>query len=454
MANPSENHDRLHKRIIVCCDGTWQDGIVRKQRWQYSNILKISRVLEHQDNRLNPPVHQVVFYQSGVGSEQNFYAEYIEGATGASLAEKVQEAYAFIAHNYQKGDEIFLFGFSRGAYTARMVAAFIGEIGVLDKRDMDYFADIFIAFQKRGNASDAKEKAEQDAALKKWSTVMAKGRQRADLDGDGFTIKCVGVFDTVGSLGLPEELTFFSKRIQKIFGFHDKILGTHIQHAFHAMALNETRADFNVAKFEQTPAGKAKGQVLKQVWFAGEHSDIGGGWHAHDLSDIALGWMVSHIEGMLAVDRKYLCSLPSPVSPWGQQLPHDPATGIFKLAYEIHRTLPTETDEITNETVHPSVLAQTIKIPQLMVNVKANPALLVELRELEDIIKKDWPYVPGQNVPQDEEAKSEFESQQSMKKSLEKMAADAQKSEVMVDEGGRPRYTESWLGAFIHEFTG
>jgi hypothetical protein len=100
--------------------------------------------------------------------------------------------------------------------------------------------------------------------------------------------RCVGVFDTVGSLGLPDEITtFFGTKKKKLFGFQDKSLGGHIHHAFHAMALNETRKDFvcikftfyawtsslrfrkDVAKYEQTPKGKAKGQVLKQVWFAG-----------------------------------------------------------------------------------------------------------------------------------------------------------------------------------------
>ncbi|KAF8521484.1 hypothetical protein JB92DRAFT_3277272 [Gautieria morchelliformis] len=457
----SHAHHTVAKRIVVCCDGTWQDGVVQKHRWQYSNVLKISRILNHQDNRLTPPTPQVVFYQAGVGSEHNFYSEYIEGATGASLAEKVQEAYAFIAHNFQSGDEIFLFGFSRGAYTARMVAAFIashprqGEIGVLDKKDMDHFADIFIAYQKRGKATDPKEIAGYDKVLQPFNNPHAEGRTRADADGDTFTIKCVGVFDTVGSLGLPEELTFSSKRIKDLFGFSDKRLGSHVQHAFHAMALNETRADFNVAKFEQTPEGRAKGQVLKQVWFAGSHSDIGGGWESHDLSDLSLAWMVSNIEKMLSLDRTYLDSLPRPVAPWGQQLPHDPATGVFKLATEIQRTLPTQTDEITHEMVHPSVLYQTIKLPQLMDNVKANPSLVARLLETEEIIKTHWKYDPSQSVLTGDEAKKELKSQESMKKSLEKMVKKAENremtTEVMVDEGGRPRYTQSWLGSIIHE---
>ncbi|KIJ26135.1 hypothetical protein M422DRAFT_785320 [Sphaerobolus stellatus SS14] len=446
---------RVPKRIVICCDGTWQDGIVKKHRWQYSNILKISRAIEHQDHRTNPPIPQIVFYQHGVGSEQNFYSEFIEGATGASLAEKVQEAYAFIAHNYRKGDEIFLFGFSRGAYTVRMVATFIGEIGILSRKDMDHFADIFIAFQKRGNAGNDEEKIAQEELLAKYSAVMEKGRARADPDGDGFTIKVLGVFDTVGSVGLPEELAFFSKKLKKLFGFHDSYLGHHIEHAYHAMALNETRRDFNVAKFIQTAEGRARGQILKQVWFPGSHSDVGGGWRCHDLSDITLAWMVSNIDPMLEIDKEYLDSLPDPVAPWGHQVPHDPITGIFKFALESPREFPTVTDEETQEYIHPSALAQHVVIPELLHNVKTNEALVCELGPIEQHFKDNWPFIEHEL---DDEEKTELHAQESMLHKLhiavEKMEKKLGSTEIMVDEGGKPRYQPSWLGSFFHELVG
>ncbi|KAI6047671.1 hypothetical protein EDC04DRAFT_11000 [Pisolithus marmoratus] len=93
----------IKKRIIVCCDGTWQDGIIVKERWKYTNILKLSRALNHVDMRGGVPVPQIVFYQNGIGSSPNLYSEYVQGATGSSLGEKIQEAYAFIAQNYCPG---------------------------------------------------------------------------------------------------------------------------------------------------------------------------------------------------------------------------------------------------------------------------------------------------------------------------------------------------------------
>jgi len=396
---------KTKKRIIVCCDGTWQDGldVVVKERWKYTNVLKLTRALNHHDERTEYTIPQVVFYQAGIGSSPNFYSEYIQGATGASLVEKVQEAYGFIAQNFHPGDEIFLFGFSRGAYTVRMVAMFIGAIGVLDKHDMDHFADIFVAYQKLGKSHDPAEIGKLRAELAPWTSLTSRGKLRAISNDHTFSIKCVGVFDTVGSVGLPEEITRRSPSTKSIFGFPNTELGEHIERAYQTLAINETRLDFNCNKFEQTEGGRRKGQVLKQCWFSGEHSDIGGGWHDHDLSNLTLNWMVANIEDILSMDLEYIKSLPSPVFPWGKQPPHDSCTGIFSLALENTRRLPTETDNVTHETIHPSVLEQVPMNPQLLENIQKNPLLVCSLLPFEEKMKRSWPYVPGKNVPTDTE---------------------------------------------------
>jgi len=237
---------------------------VINERWKYTNILRLSRALHHVDKRFVPPIPQIVFYQAGVGTEPNYYESLLDGATGANLGDKVQEAYAFIAQNYEPGDEIFLFGFSRGAYTVRMVADMIGKIGVLDRTDMDHFADIFVDFQARGKTEDKDRIEFLDAKLAPWTRHSAPGKMRVDYNDDRFSVKCLAVFDTVGSLGLPEELAFGSKRIKTLFGFPDSVLGDHVERAYQALALNETRADFNCNKFQLSDEGKRKKQVLKQ----------------------------------------------------------------------------------------------------------------------------------------------------------------------------------------------
>ena len=106
--------------------------------------------------------------------------------------------------------------------------------------------------------------------------------------------------------------------------------------------------------------------------------------------------------------------------------------------------------------VHSSVLSQTVQVPQLIDNVKANPSLVTSLQDTEESFKTQWSYVPGQHVSTDSEAVAELKSQESMKKSMEKRMKEAAerktKTEVMVDEGGRPRYTDSWLGGIVHEW--
>ncbi|KIJ68497.1 hypothetical protein HYDPIDRAFT_125092 [Hydnomerulius pinastri MD-312] len=459
---------KMKKRIIVCCDGTWQDGVIVKERWKYTNVLKLSRALNHVDERAGNPIAQIVFYQTGVGSSPNFYSEYIQGATGASLVEKVQEAYAFIAQNYHPGDEIFLFGFSRGAYTARMVAMFIGAIGVLDKTNMDHFADIFVSYQKLGKSSDPAEIAKLKKELEPWTSHTSRGKRRADSDQDTFSIKCVGVFDTVGSVGLPEELTHKSPSTKSIFGFPNTELGEHIERAYQALAINETRVDFNCAKFEQTEGGRRKGQTLKQCWFAGSHSDIGGGWHDHDLSDLTLTWMTANIGDMLSVDLKYIASLPDPVAPWGKQPPHDPTTGIFSLAEVGCRQLPTKTDNVTHETVHPSVLEQAQIAPALKASIQKDPSLVCGLLPLEEEMKKNWPFTPGKNIPKDSKGRAQVESDTTAKASFlwsttkevvtvgtelgtELFKQVTTQVETTNANGGKQSSTTSWLTSLAHE---
>ncbi|KAF5313082.1 hypothetical protein D9619_003538 [Psilocybe cf. subviscida] len=396
-SSPQLRH-RTHKRIVVCCDGTWQDGVAESKRARYTNVLRLARSFYHEDERQRPPIPQIVFYQAGVGSDKNFYSQYIEGTTGDTLADKVEEAYAFIAHNFYPGDEIFLFGFSRGAYTARMVAMFIGEIGILDRRDMDHFANIFINFQKlglcRGKPGKEKKQKALEEKLAKWRSEDSLGHQRAWQDKNKFSVKCVGVWDTVGSVGLPTEINVTGKT-SNLFGFQDRMLGEHVEHAFQALAINETRADFDCNKWIQSDAGRDKGQVLKQCWFTGAHSDIGGGYDDHDLSDLTLVWMASQIEGLISLDMDYIGHSIHPVAPWGTQQYHDPQTGIFMLAFTLRRILPTsDVSTRTHEQIHSSVLEQSQLNPTLLATLKKFPALIAPLGELEQEVKTSWPYDP------------------------------------------------------------
>jgi uncharacterized protein (DUF2235 family) len=428
------------KRLIVCCDGTGMNGTVMQDISQYTNVLRLARSINRSD--ANRTIPQIVFYQSGIGSENDFFTQYmqknkpqnlfekgqafyaktagtLEGATGGPLAEKVQEAYTFIATNYEQDDEIFLFGFSRGAYTARMVAAFIGKIGILDTEDMDHFGSIFIAFQMLGKLDKA------DPARVQSKAIIHRYR-RLKADKDSFSIKCVGVFDTVGSVGLPGEITG-SKTVEKIFGFSDNKLGRHIERAYHAVAINERRADFQPTMFEQQTEKDGqykgqykKGQILEQCWFTGVHSDIGGGYHDHDLSDLSLMWMAANISDMLSLNINYLEGIPHLVKPWGELPPHNSLVGVYTHADRIpSRVLPTSTNDETHETIHSSVLKQPL--PDALKGM--NPDLVCKLLPLEEQIWSQVKYVPGQYPsiaePEESEGVLQWGAEESAKKVVE-----------------------------------
>jgi len=229
---------------------------------------------------------------------------------------------------------------------------------------------------------------------KAWTSHQSLGKLRADSDGDTFSVKCVGVFDTVGALGLPEELTPLTSNTRTLFGFPDTQLGEHIERAYQALALHERRSDFNCNKFHETVGGSKKKQILKQCWFTGCHTDIGGGYAEHDLSDISFYWMAAQVGDILSLDMAYMSKLPQPVAPWGTQKPHDSATGIFSFAHTIARELPTSTNSATHESIHSSVLEQAQLYPALEELVNKHPELICPLLPLEQEMKAKWPYVP------------------------------------------------------------
>jgi uncharacterized protein (DUF2235 family) len=320
------------KRIVVCCDGTWKDA---DSGDGYTNVSRLAWAILPVDTRKGQEIAQVVFYQSGVGSEGDILGKIKGGSVGLGLSRNVRDAYAFICNNYCDGDEIFLFGFSRGAYTARSVGGLIGYAGLIGKRDLDRFNELWAGYRFR-------DKVGHEDPLPKFADRHKDAR-----------IKCIGVWDTVGSLGVPGNL---DKLFQDFYKFHDTDLGEKVDNAFHALALDERRKDFVPALWKQKPAAKANGQVLKQVWFAGAHSDVGGGYPEHGLSDITLFWMASEVADLLAIDFDYLKARRDLSSPWGLGLLHDSADGFWVFRPKITRTVfDPATAAVTNESIHESV---------------------------------------------------------------------------------------------------
>src|SRR3984957_20575217 len=251
----------MSKRIAYCADGTWDTSK------SHTNVYKLFKAL-------TVSADQMPFYDDGVGSDGDPIVKVAGGAFGTGLWNKIKEGYTKIAYVYEAGDSVYIFGFSRGAYTARSLAGMIMACRLPTQDFSDDMADAaFDAYRDQLNRA---------AKLKNLSNCNL-------VDAE---ITMVGVWDTVGSLGIK---SIFGDTEPILYGFLDTGLHPRIKNAYHALAMDEKRPQFP-ATLWNGPA--AEGQTLEQVWFTGAHSDVGGG-EPDDLpgttalSDITLGWMMS-----------------------------------------------------------------------------------------------------------------------------------------------------------------
>ena len=250
----------MSKRIIFCSDGTWETPDKR------TNVYKLF-------NSLITDATQIPFYASGVGTNVGPVGDVVGGAFGVGLQVKIKEGYASIAHVYEAGDKIYLFGFSRGAYTARSLAGMIAATGLPTKNfSNDMVNKAFLAY--RASLPDARQQ-------------LLKDLENCDMDTSP-DIEMVGVWDTVGSLGIPAVVGGTDPVAD---GFLDLTLNPRIKHGYHALAINERRAQFQATLWNE---GAGEGQTLEQVWFTGCHGDVGGGEgdESTALSDVTLAWML------------------------------------------------------------------------------------------------------------------------------------------------------------------
>ncbi|KAI9715145.1 MAG: hypothetical protein M1812_006124, partial [Candelaria pacifica] len=251
---------------------------------------------------------QVVYYQAGLGSGMGISNRVLGGSLGQGLSDHIREAYDFMVNNYVHGDEIFLLGFSRGAFTARSVAALIGTIGLLTKEGMTDFQVIFKDYQNSWDGDYRSPYPNTPFPHKPNAKDPAYRRElvRLGLSTADIPIKAIGVWDTVGSLGIPRtgvlEVLGPSKR-SKEYSFSNTKVGTHVENAFQALALDEEREPFSPSVWEK-PRGSST--YLKQVWFPGVHSNIGGGYDDQELADITLAWMMSQLSPFIDFNRAYL----------------------------------------------------------------------------------------------------------------------------------------------------
>ncbi len=261
------------KRLILCCDGTWNSADQTQNDIPTpTNVFRIAYRVARKDGN----IPQIVYYGQGVGTG-NSLDRFTGGAFGKGVDDNIFDAYRFLIANYEPGDEICLFGFSRGAFTARSIAGMIRKCGILAQEHILRYVNAVALYQNDENPN---------------SDRPAEFRSRYSVNGENRTpIRFIGVWDTVGALGIPlRGLRWFTRGK---YQFHDTELSRSVRHACHALAIDERRNPFKPTLWEYKPK---EHQTMEQVWFPGVHTNIGGGYPDYSLSDITLEWMIGKAE--------------------------------------------------------------------------------------------------------------------------------------------------------------
>jgi len=341
------------RKLVLLFDGTWN------KPESNTNVERLRRMLASQDA---DGIEQVINYIPGVGVKRGI-THLLGGAFGYGLSRNVIDGYRWLCENWQAGDVLYLFGFSRGAYTARSLAGMIRKCGLL-RRDVD------------GKLSDANTSSaydfyrDTDTRPDSPAAVAFRASRSTEI-----TIEFIGVWDTVGTLGIPDVASWFPYARSR-YQFHDTELSHIVRYAYQALALDEHRADFAPAVWMRNPftlkpgekaTDKKSGQIeIEQRWFIGSHSDVGGG-NDHDgaghkpdlLPELPLAWLQRK-----ASDAGLACSEWLPATDAYLGVPRDSYAEFmdglykeFKAPYD--RAIGTGVNEKVDESVWQRWLADT-----------------------------------------------------------------------------------------------
>ena len=320
------------KHLIVCCDGTWNVPATR------TNVHSLYEALAKTDSAGEP---QLSYYVRGIGTGGGLVGKFGGGAVGLGLGKRMIDAYDWLARRYQhqdgngESDRIWLFGFSRGAYTARNLAGLLTSYGLVS----------IPQGTRRGDRTLAEEVYEHYHQNRRRESVW---RQFPDNPfARDVTVHFLGVWDTVGSLGIPDALGLISRFDPSKYRFYNTRLSNGIVHARHAVALDERRGPFAPTLWDadawnvRNPAG-APGTTFQQVWFPGDYGSVGGADADKGLSDGALQWMMqqasdphqrgSSADGLAFTRTANAPNALGPVSP--------PLTRFYRRLYPRPRAVP------------------------------------------------------------------------------------------------------------------
>ena len=314
----------MPKNIVVFSDGTGQEGGIKND----TNVYKLFNMV------LDRSPEQIVFYDRGLGTDRWRLSGLVGGR---GISKNVQECYRFIFENYEAGDRIYLFGFSRGAATVRSLSGFIHHFGILPKSRAELIKRAWKIYRS-GNEKKVvrRAKAFTDRHHNQWCKI-----------------KFLGVWDTVLALGLP--FRTLDTVVNWIpcwkHNFHNVRLCESVDCGIHALALDDERKTFRPTYWNEKSRDD---QIMEQVWFCGAHSDVGGGCDSSGLSDITLGWMIAKArkQGLMIYPKHEVRTNPRPDGTL-----HDPREGWGELWR--HKTRSWDADRFGTPVVHASVLERT-----------------------------------------------------------------------------------------------
>jgi uncharacterized protein (DUF2235 family) len=291
------------KRIVLCCDGTWNelDYTVRP----VTNVVKLAQSIapEGEDADGNP-VKQLVFYDEGVGTLEGESLD--GGGFGDGLIQNVVDAYNYLVFHYEPGDEVYIFGFSRGAYTARSVAGMIRNCGIIRREKAPFAADAFRLYKNRKIKPDDDISKQFRLAYndrRSWMFEDEAPDRARDYPQAQIKVDYLGVWDTVGQAGVPNVFNAIAGYAED-HGFHDLQLSSMVRRARHAVAIDEDRSVFRPTLWDQQKLAQCRSEAADdpargnnpdcymEKWFPGDHGSVGGGGDQTGLSDITLSWVV------------------------------------------------------------------------------------------------------------------------------------------------------------------
>jgi uncharacterized protein (DUF2235 family) len=296
------------KRLVCFFDGTWN----KPEDADPTNVVKLQRVIPPVDGG---GIAQVVHYELGIATEAALGdLTFAVGAIGFGVGSRIQGGYRFLCENYEDGDEIYLVGFSRGAFEARSLAGLIALAGIARSAAPEASHEVWDCYESN--------KLARNPARVKALRAAAHFPVR---------IKCVAVWDTIGNLGIP----FVRKSlIKELLAFHDTKLAPTVDVGLHALSIDEPRGPFSPTLWTlKKGTALPPGQIVEQVWFPGCHANIGGGYKNCALSDIALLWMAERLTQTtgLAVGLERLRATTKP-DPLGQQV-SPTSDGVYRVSY-------------------------------------------------------------------------------------------------------------------------